>query len=97
MRFIIPWLRERDYAQHRDLDPGLPDTYRKWERMQAREYRRLQQLGEGPVLPVMVCPIDLERWADAVQREVDEQARIDFAKERWAMVRTENGFEAVTV
>ena len=81
---VVPWLLEREYAQHRSLDPALPETFRQWLNRQHREVARLKKLYGGTVTKLVIHPAELETWARQTKCQLSEAARAAFASELWA-------------
>jgi hypothetical protein len=80
---IIPWLLEREYRQHRGLDPtGLPKTFVAWGKG-AQTRARMARLRVGRVARVIIHPGELEAWARQAERPVDDEARFNFAEIVW--------------
>ena len=84
MTVVVPWLLEREYRQHRMLDvEGLPPTFEAWHAIaiawaERRCFGRRQRTAR-----VVVHPAELEAWARATGRRIDEQARQEFAQMIW--------------
>jgi hypothetical protein len=73
----VPWFLEREYPQHRRLDPqGLPPTFAMWR---ARA-RKLARLTEGRAVRVIIHPGELEAWTRQIGCTVNDEARSAFAK-----------------
>jgi hypothetical protein len=74
----VPWLLEREYRQHRSLDPdGLPATFAAWHR-QARA-RAKQLTRRDRIIRVVIHPRELEIWARQNGRAVNDAARLEYA------------------
>ena len=80
---VMPWLLEREYRQHRNLDyNGLPETFAVWRetaniagyRVRARHRR---------VVKVIIHPGELEEWARQTGQAVSARTRSDFAQMLW--------------
>jgi hypothetical protein len=80
---VMPWLLEREYRQHRNLDYyGLPETFEVWREtasiagypVRARHKR---------VVKVIIHPGELEEWARQTGQTVSARARSDFAEMLW--------------
>jgi hypothetical protein len=81
---IIPWLLEREYRQHRGLDPtGLPKTFVSWRKEAQARAVRMARLRVGRVVRVVIHPGELEAWARHAERPVDDEARFNFAEIVW--------------
>jgi hypothetical protein len=87
MVLVISWILEREYRRHRMLDDELPATYAKW---QALADARLQR-DPGDIRPrivrVVIHPDEIETWANNTGRQVNEQARSDYADLMWQKER----------
>jgi hypothetical protein len=80
---IMPWLLEREYRQHRNLDYyGLPETFAVW-----RETACIAGYGVRArpkrVVKVIIHPGELEEWARQTGQAVSARARSDFAEMLW--------------
>lgn len=80
---VMPWLLEREYRQHRNLDyEGLPETFAAWcdsasvAGYQMRARRR-------KVVKVVIHPGELEEWARRTGHAINAEARSDFAQLLW--------------
>lgn len=80
---VVSWLLEREYRRHRVLDDELPATYAKW--LATVDTRLQREAGETRVriVKVVVHPGEIENWARHAGRQVNEQARSDFADSLW--------------
>jgi hypothetical protein len=80
----MPWLLEREYRQHRGLDPtGLPKTFVAWRKEARVRAIKLARLHIGRVVRVVIHPGELEAWARQTGRPVDDEARFSFAEIVW--------------
>ena len=81
---VIPWLLEREYRQHRRLDPtGLPKTFIAWRREAQARAARMARLRVGRVVRVVIHPGELEARARQAGHPVDDEARFNFAEIVW--------------
>jgi hypothetical protein len=81
---IVPWLLEREYRQHRALDPtGLPKTFDAWRKEAQAHAIGLARLRVRRVVQVVIHPGELEAWARQAGRPVDDEARFNFAEIVW--------------
>lgn len=80
---VMPWLLEREYQQHRNLDyQGLPETFAVWhETASVAGYR--VRASHRRVVKVIIHPGELEEWARQTGQAVSSQARSDFAERLW--------------
>jgi hypothetical protein len=75
---------EREYRQHRRLDPaGLPKTFIEWRTEAQNRAARMARLRVGRVVRVVIHPSELETWARQAGRPVDDDARFNFAEIVW--------------
>ena len=79
---VVSWILEREYRQHRVLDAELPTTYSKWLASLDR-YLQRQVAKQERIVKVVVHPAEIETWARRESRQVDEQARSDYAALMW--------------
>ena len=78
------WLLEREYRQHRGLDPtGLPKTFLAWRKEAQARATTTVRLRVGRVARVIIHPGELEAWARQAERPVDDEARFNFAEIVW--------------
>ena len=81
---VVAWLLEREYRQHRALDPALPLTYTKWlaniDRLQQETDKKQER-----VVKVVIHPGEIATWAYREGREVNERARSDYAGVLWRL------------
>jgi hypothetical protein len=81
----MPWLLEREYPQHRNLDPeGLPMTFEEWRQQADVRALELRALHLGRVMRIVIHPGELETWAIQAGRMVDDAARLAFARAVWS-------------
>jgi hypothetical protein len=81
---VIPWLLEREYPQHRRLDPtGLPKTFVEWRNAAQARAARMTRLSVGCVARVVIHPSELETWARQAGYPIDDDARFSFAEIVW--------------
>ena len=65
------WLLEREYRQHRRLDPtGLPKTFVEWRTEAQTRATKMARLRVGRVVRVVIHPSELETWARQTGRPV---------------------------
>jgi hypothetical protein len=77
---VMPWLLEREYQQHRNLDyEGLPETFAAWREAASSPMRKDRRR----LVKVVVHPSELEEWARRRGRAVSARARSDFAERLW--------------
>ena len=89
---VMPWLLEREYQQHRNLDYyGLPETFAAWQELASALAGKLSRVTGWRVVKVVIHPGELEEWARRKGRPVDARVRSDFAGTLW---RTENAYLA---
>jgi hypothetical protein len=89
---VMPWLLEREYQQHRNLDYyGLPETFATWQELASALAGKLSRVTGRRVAKVVIHPGELEEWARRKGRAVDARVRSDFAGTLW---RTENAYVA---
>ena len=80
MALVIPWLLEREYQQHRNLDCfGLPETFEAWREAASALADQLSQATGRRVVKVVIHPGELEEWARRAGQAVSAQMRSDFA------------------
>jgi hypothetical protein len=92
MALVIPWLLEREYQQHRNLDYyGLPETFAAWHQLASALTGKLSRVTNRRVVKVVIHPGELEEWARRKGRAVNSRVRSDFAGALW---RTENAYVA---
>ena len=92
MAHVIPWLLEREYQQHRNLDYyGLPETFEGWHETANALADQLSRVTGRRVVKVVVHPGELEEWARRKGRAVSAKGRSNFAETLW---RTENAYTA---
>ncbi|MGC1408438.1 MAG: hypothetical protein WA864_05780 [Acetobacteraceae bacterium] len=90
MALVIPWLLEREYQQHRNLDYyGLPETFEEWRETARALADQLSRVTRRRVVKVVIHPGELEEWARRKGQAVSTQARSDFARTVW---RTEAAY-----
>ena len=75
---VAAWLLEREYRQHRALDPALPLAYTKWLVTTDRLQQETDEKRER-VVKVVIHPGEIATWAYREGREVNERARLDYA------------------
>ena len=81
---VVSWLLEREYRQHRALDPALPLTYTKWLATTDRLQQEIDEKRER-VVKVVIHPGEIATWAYREGREVNERARSDYAVFMWRL------------
>ncbi len=80
---VMPWLLEREYRQHRNLDyEGLPETFAVW-RETASDAGYRARARRRRVVKVVIHPGELEEWARRTGQIVSDQARWNFAQIVW--------------
>ena len=79
---VVSWILEREYRQHRVLDAELPTTYSKWLASLDKHLQR-EDTKQERVVKVVVHPAEIETWACREGRQVNEQARSDYAALMW--------------
>jgi hypothetical protein len=90
MALVIPWLLEREYQQHRNLDYyGLPETFEEWREAAHALNEQLSRVTGRRVVKVVIHPGELEEWARRKRRAVSTKMRSDFAEALW---RTESAY-----
>ncbi len=80
---VMPWLLEREYRQHRNLDySGLPKSFAVWRETasMAGYHARVRR---QRVVKVIIHPGELEEWARQTGQAVSARARTDFAQLLW--------------
>jgi hypothetical protein len=88
MALVIPWLLEREYQQHRNLDYyGLPETFEEWREIANALADQLSRVTGRRVVKVVLHPGELEEWARRKGQAVSTKVRSDFAETLW---RTES-------
>jgi hypothetical protein len=93
MALVIPWLLEREYQQHRNLDYyGLPETFGAWREAAGKLAAQLSRVTGRRVVKVVIHPGELEEWARRTGRAVSAKRRSDFAEALW---RVENAGIAI--
>jgi hypothetical protein len=89
MALVIPWLLEREYQQHRNLDSyGLPEMFEEWRETASALADQLSRVTGRRVVKVVIHPGELEEWARRMGRTVSAKMRSDFAETLW---RAESG------
>src|ERR1700722_877838 len=81
---VVSWLLEREYRQHRALDPALPLTYTKWLGTTDRLQQETDEKRER-VVKVVIHPGEIATGAYREGREVNERARSDYAVFMWRL------------
>ena len=85
---VIPWLLEREYQQHRNLDYyGLPETFEAWRVTASALAEQLSRLTGRRLVKVVIHPGELEEFARRTGLAVSVKVRSDFAEALW---RTES-------
>ena len=57
MALAIPWLLEREYQQHRNLDYyGLPETFEAWQEVASAVADQLSRVTGRRVMKVVIPP-----------------------------------------
>jgi hypothetical protein len=84
MALVIPYLLEREYQQHRNLDYyGLPETFEEWRETASELADQLSRVTGRRVVKVVIHPGELEEWARRQGRAVSAQVRSHFAELLW--------------
>jgi hypothetical protein len=84
MVLVVPWLLEREYQQHRNLDhDGLPETFAAWHEIADAQAEQLFCETGRRIVKVVVHPGELEEWARRTEQVVSAQVRSDFAEILW--------------
>ena len=84
MALVIPWLLEREYQQHRNLDYyGLPEVFEAWRETANALADQLSRLTGRRVVKVVIHPGELEEWARRKGRAVSAQVRSHLAATLW--------------
>ena len=84
MALVIPWLLEREYQQHRNLDYyGLPETFAEWRETASVLADQLSRVTRRRLVKVVIHPGELEEWARRKGQAVSAQMRSDFASAVW--------------
>ena len=84
MALVIPWLLEREYQQHRNLDYyGLPETFEEWRETASELADQLSRVTGRRVVKLVIHPGELEEWARRQGRVVSAQVRSRFAEMLW--------------
>ena len=84
MALVIPWLLEREYQQHRNLDYyGLPEAFEEWRQGANALTDQLSRVTGRRVVKVVMHPGELEEWARRTGRAVSAKMRSDFAETLW--------------
>jgi hypothetical protein len=84
MALVIPWLLEREYQQHRNLDYyGLPETFEEWRGIASALADQLSRVTGRRVVKVVLHPGELEEWARRKGQAVSAKVRSDFAETLW--------------
>ena len=81
---VVAWLLEREYRQHRALDPALPLAYTKWLVTTDRLQQETDEKRER-VVKVVIHPGEIATWAYREGREVNERVRSDYAVIMWRL------------
>jgi hypothetical protein len=90
MALVIPWLLEREYQQHRNLDYyGLPEVFEEWREAANVLNEQLARVTRRRVMKVVIHPGELEEWARRKGLTVSAKVRSDFAGSLW---RTERAY-----
>jgi hypothetical protein len=80
---VVPWLLEREYRRHRQLDPTLPATHVQWLATVDSLFQREAIETLRRVSKVVIHPGEIEIWARHEGRPANEQARSDYAHLLW--------------
>ncbi|MGC1409211.1 MAG: hypothetical protein WA864_09750 [Acetobacteraceae bacterium] len=92
MALAIPWLLEREYQQHRNLDYyGLPETFEEWQEVAGALADQLSRVTSRRLVKMVIHPGELEEWARRKGRAVSTEVRTDFARALW---QAENAYTA---
>ena len=68
---VMPWLLEREYQQHRNLDYyGLPETFAAWRELASALAGKLSRVTGRRIVKVVIHPGELEEWARRKGRAV---------------------------
>jgi hypothetical protein len=90
MALVIPWLLEREYQQHRNLDYyGLPEAFDEWREAASALADQLSRVTGRRVVKVVIHPGELEEWARRKGGAVSANVRLDFAETMWRTESTE--------
>lgn len=81
---IVPWLLQREYAQHRSIDAGLPLDFRDWRDEQRRKVSRLKRANGRHVVRMVIHPDELAAWSRQTGRRLNEETRTALAEELWS-------------
>ena len=61
---VVPWLVEREYQQHKNLNyEVLPETFAAWREKADAGANRLAHAHSERVVKVVIHPRELEDWA----------------------------------
>jgi hypothetical protein len=92
MALVIPYLLEREYQQHRNLDYyGLPATFEEGREAANALAYQLSRVTGRRVVKVVIHPGELEEWARREGFAVSAKVRLNFAATLW---RTEKPYAA---
>ena len=81
---VVPWLLEREYRQHRGLDPeGLPETFDEWHEIAQRLTSLLLRTTGKRVVKMVIHAGELETWARMTGCQIDRHSRIAYARKLW--------------
>lgn len=80
---IVPWLLEREYAQHQSIDPELPPSFRGWRDQQLWKVATLKRARGRKIVRMVVHPDELKAWASQAGQSVSEEIRMVFAERLW--------------
>ena len=80
---IVPWLLEREYAQHQAIDAGLPVSFRIWRDQQLWKVQGLKRQAGRKVVRMVVHPEELAAWASSAGQSISEEIRTAFAEQLW--------------
>jgi hypothetical protein len=84
MALVIPWLLEREYQQHRNLDYyGLPETFEAWRETASALAEQLSRLTGRRLVKVVIHPGELEEFARRTGLGVSVKVRSEFAEALW--------------
>jgi hypothetical protein len=84
MALVVPWLLEREYQQHRNLDYyGMPETFDEWRATASALADQLAPVTGRRVVRVVIHPGELEESTRRNGQAVSAQARSDFAGTIW--------------
>ena len=84
MTEVVPWLLEREYRQHRGLDPdGLPETFEEWRATTELLTSLLLRTTKKRVVKMVIHAGELETWARMMGYQIDRHSRAAYARKLW--------------